>query len=105
MKYAIIETGGKQYRVEEGESILIERLPGQMVGQQVTFDRVLLLCQDGQTLIGRPYVNGAQVLAKVAEEVKGEKIKIFKYKRKKRQRRRMGHRQIYTRATIEEIQG
>ncbi len=104
-KYAIIETGGKQYRVEEGEPILIERVRGVQPGERVAFERVLLLAQDGQVKIGRPYLKGAKVVGTLLEERKGEKIRIFKYKPKKRQSLRRGHRQIYARALIEEIQG
>jgi large subunit ribosomal protein L21 len=104
-KYAIIETGGKQYRVEEGQPVIVERLPGPRVGDRVIFDRVLLIREDGDLKIGQPYLEGAQVVGTLAEEFKGEKIKIFKYKPKKRYRRRRGHRQLHAKAIIEEIRG
>ncbi len=104
VKYAIIETGGKQYRVEEGQAVVIERLRDHKPGDPVTFDRVLLVRDGDEVKIGQPYVEGAAVRATIAEEFKGEKIRGFKYKPKKRYRRRYGHRQRYMRAQIEEIQ-
>jgi len=105
-KYAIIETGGKQYRVEEGQPVITERLPDSQAGAKVAFDRVLVVSNtEGKTKIGQPYVKGAKVTGTIAEEFKGEKIKVFKYKRKTRQARRRGHRQIYTKTLIQEIKG
>lgn len=104
-KYAIIETGGKQYRVEEGQPVITEQLPGSAAGSRVNFERVLLLSEEGKTKIGQPYVQGARVSGTVEGEFKGEKIKVFKYKRKKRQSRRRGHRQTYTKTLIQEIRG
>ncbi|OGF55159.1 MAG: 50S ribosomal protein L21 [Candidatus Fraserbacteria bacterium RBG_16_55_9] len=104
-KYAIIETGGKQYRVEEGQPVITERLPDSQAGSKVAFDRVLVIGAEGKTKIGQPYVKGAKVSGTVAAEFKGEKIKVFKYKRKTRQARRRGHRQIYTKTLIQEIRG
>lgn len=104
-KYAIIETGGKQYRVEEGQPVITERLPGSSAGSKVNFDRVLVLSKEDKTKIGQPYVKGARVSGIVEGEFKGEKIKVFKYKRKTRQSRRRGHRQIYTKTLIQEIRG
>ena len=104
-KYAIIETGGKQYRVEEGHEVITERLPEAKAGSKITFDHVLVVGAEGKTKIGQPYVKGARVTGTVDEEFKGEKIKVFKYKRKKRQSRRRGHRQIYTKTLIQEIRG
>jgi len=102
-KYAIIETGGKQYRVEEGSAVLIERLPDRRPGERVEFDRVLLVRDGSEVKVGTPYVEGAAVVAEIAEELKGEKIRVFKHKPKKRYRRRQGHRQIYMKALIQEI--
>jgi large subunit ribosomal protein L21 len=104
-KYAIIETGGKQYRVEEGQPVITERLPGSQAGARIAFDHVLVIGSDGKTKIGQPYVKGARVTGTVETELKGEKIKVFKYKRKKRQSRRRGHRQIYAKTLIQEIKG
>lgn len=104
-KYAIVETGGKQYRVEEGEPVVTERLKGCRAGEEVVFDRVLLVRDGNETKIGQPYVDGAQVVGTIAEEFKGKKIRVLKYKPKKRYRRRQGHRQRCTETLIREIQG
>jgi large subunit ribosomal protein L21 len=102
-KYAIIETGGKQYRVEEKDSIVIERVVDHAAGDQVVFDRVLMV-RDGENVqIGQPFLDGAKVVGTIAEEFRGPKIKVFNYKPKKRSSRRMGHRQTYIKAQIEEI--
>lgn len=103
--YAIIETGGKQYRVEEGEELLIERLPAVQPGERVEFDKVLLISDDGSVKVGTPYLEEARVVGQIEEELKGKKITVFTYKPKKRYRRKLGHRQRYMRALIEEIQG
>lgn len=100
--YAIIETGGKQYRVSVGDSLAIEKLPVE-VGSDVTFDRVLMVGGDGATKVGTPLVDGASVQAKVDAQFRGEKIIVFKYKPKKRYRRRTGHRQALTRVSITAI--
>lgn len=97
--YAIVETGGKQYRVSVGDSLAVERLAVE-AGTDVTFDRVLLLGGDGATRVGTPTVGGASVTARVEDQFRGEKIIVFKYKAKKRYRRRIGHRQSLTRLTI-----
>ena len=103
-KYAVIETGGKQYRVSEGDKITVERLAVD-AGSDVTIDRVLLLGGDGSTRIGTPVVEGASVTATVTEHNRGKKIEVFKYKAKKRYRRHTGHRQEQTRLTITGING
>ncbi len=103
--YAIIETGGKQYRIAEGEKLLIERLPHVQPGEVVEFEKVLLISADGEVKIGTPYLEKAKVRGRIEEEVKGEKIAVFTYKPKKRYRRKIGHRQRYVRASIEEING
>ncbi len=102
--YAIIETGGKQYRVSVGDRISVERLPAE-AGSEITIDRVLLLGGDGATRVGTPVVPGAAVTAAVDEHYRGEKIIVFKYKAKKRYRRRTGHRQNLTHLTITGITG
>lgn len=97
--YAVIETGGKQYRVAEGDKITIERLHAD-AGSDVTFDRVLLIGGDGQTRIGTPVVEGATVTGTIDEHKRGKKIEVFKYKPKDRYRRHTGHRQELTCVTI-----
>ena len=101
--YAVVETGGKQYRAAPGELIDVERLPVE-VGEQVTLDQVLLIA-DGETVtVGQPTVAGAQVVATVMAQRKGRKVIFFHYVPKKRQRKKVGHRQYYTRLRIEAIQ-
>lgn len=100
--YAIIETGGKQYRVKVGDRISVERLSVEG-GDAITLDRVLLLGGDGSTRVGAPLVDGATVTANVDDHYRGEKIVIFKYKPKKRYRKRLGHRQELTHLTITAI--
>ena len=97
--YAIIKTGGKQYRVQEGDSIFVEKLVAD-VDSEVVFDQVLAVVNDGDVKVGAPVVEGAKVTAKVLEQGKQKKIRIFKYKAKSNYRRRMGHRQPYTKVTI-----
>ena len=102
--YAIIETGGKQLRVGQGDVVRVEKLAAE-VGQTVTFDRVLALSQeDGQLVVGKPVVTGARAVGKVLAQAKGPKILVFKYKSKVNYRRRQGHRQPYTRVQIEKIE-
>jgi large subunit ribosomal protein L21 len=100
--YAIVETGGKQYRVKVGDRISVERLAVEG-GNAVTFDRVLLVGGDGGTRVGAPVVDGATVTANVDDHFRGEKIVVFKYKPKKRYRKRIGHRQELTHLTITAI--
>jgi large subunit ribosomal protein L21 len=97
--YAIIETGGKQYRVAVGDSIAIEKLPVE-TGAEVTFERVLMVGGDGSSRVGTPLVSGASVVGRVDAQSRGPKIIVFKYKPKKRYRRRTGHRQALTRVAI-----
>jgi len=97
--YAVIQTGGKQYRVAAGEKLKIERIAGE-VGQEITLDRVLLVA-DGEALtMGAPLVAGARVKAKVLKHGRGEKVRIFKLNRRKHYRRTQGHRQNYTEIEI-----
>ena len=101
--YAIIETGGKQIRVEEGATIFVEKLAANE-GDAVVFDKVLLVGGE-ETKVGAPYVEGAKVNAKVEKQGKGKKITIIKYKPKKGStRRKHGHRQPYTKVVIESIE-
>jgi large subunit ribosomal protein L21 len=97
--YAIIETGGKQYRVRVGDRISVERLPAEE-SDEITIDRVLLLGGDGDVKVGTPVVDGATVTAKIDDHFRGEKLHVFKYKPKKRYRRKIGHRQALTHLTI-----
>ncbi len=100
--YAIIETGGKQYRVSVGDSLSIEKLPLEP-GSDVTFERVLMTGGGGLVRVGAPLVDGASVQGQVQDQYRGEKIIVFKYKAKKRYRRRTGHRQSLTRVAITAI--
>lgn len=100
--YAIIETGGKQYKVEEGAVLFIEKLAGNE-GESVTFDKVLLVSKDGKVTAGAPTVAGATVTGKVEKHGKGKKIIVYKYKAKKNYRRKQGHRQPFTKVVIEKI--
>lgn len=100
--YAIVESGGKQYRVAEGEVIDVEKL-SVPEGEKVSLDRVLMVADGGDVRVGTPLVEGARVEATVLDHGKGRKIRIFKYKPKIRYRRRAGHRQPYTRLRIERI--
>lgn len=99
--YAVIETGGKQYRVEVNDTLYVEKLEVNE-GDIVTFDKVLVL--GGDTLkVGTPYVEGAKVTAKVEKNGKGKKINVFTYRSKKGSKRALGHRQPYTKVVIETI--
>lgn len=100
--YAIIETGGKQYRVSEGQTIDVERLEVAQ-GSTVELDKVLLIGRDEKVTAGNPTVSGAKVVATAAGEVKGKKVIVFKYKPKIRYHKKTGHRQVYTRLTVNEI--
>lgn len=100
--YAVVKTGGKQYRVSPGDSIDVEKLPYE-VGQQVELDEVLLVANGSGAKIGRPLVEGAKVKATVTRQAKGRKVIIFKIRSSKRYRRRKGHRQHFTRLRIDEI--
>ena len=101
-KNAIIETGGKQYKVKEGDVIFIELLSSED-GEKVTFDNVLAVFDKKNTKIGSPYVEGASVEATVVKSGKARKILVFKMKRRKGYRRKQGHRQPYTKVKIEKI--
>jgi len=101
--YAIIKTGGKQYKVAEGEVIYVEKLDAE-AGDAVTFDEVLAVVADGDVKVGKPVVEGAKVTGKVEAQGKEKKILVFKYKAKSNYRRRQGHRQPYTKVVIEKIE-
>ena len=103
--YAIVETGGKQYRAEVGETLQVELL-GEETGAAVEFDKVLLVRDDGGTRVGTPYVDGAVVKAEVtAGDAKGKKITVFKMKRRKGYRLKRGHRQRYSEVRVTAIEG
>ncbi|MDC3415663.1 50S ribosomal protein L21 [Aquibacillus salsiterrae] len=99
--YAIIETGGKQVKVEEGQAIFVEKVNGES-GDSVTFDKVLFV-GGNDTKVGVPYVEGATVTAKVEKQGRGKKVSVVKFKAKKNYHRKQGHRQPYTKLTIEKI--
>ena len=101
--YAVIETGGKQYRVAQGEQVEVERLDG-TVGSRVEFDRVLMVRTDQEIVVGHPVVEKAKVVGEVLSQDRGDKIIVFKKKRRKNYRRTRGHRQSFTRIKIVEIQ-
>ena len=101
--YAVIETGGKQYRVQEGDIITIEKIKAE-VGETVAFDKVLVLSDGNDVKVGTPYLDAA-VTGSVVEHGKGQKVIIFKYKAKKDYRKKQGHRQPYTMVKIESLTG
>ena len=101
--YAVIKTGGKQYRVAEGDVLNVEKLNAE-AGSEIAFDEVLTVVNDADVKIGQPVVEGAKVTAKVVEQGKGEKILVFKYKAKSNYRKRQGHRQPFTKVEISKIE-
>ncbi|AOZ91902.1 50S ribosomal protein L21 [Paenibacillus crassostreae] len=101
--YAIIETGGKQYKVQEGDVLFIEKLHAED-GEKVTFNRVLAVCDDNGLVAGTPLLSGATVAATVEKHGKGHKVVVYKYKPKKNYHKKQGHRQPYTKVTIGKIQ-
>jgi large subunit ribosomal protein L21 len=103
MKFVIIEQGGKQFRVAEGETIEVDRLPNEE-GEALTLEDILLSVDDEEITIGTPHIKGAKVQAKVLDHFKGRKILVFKYRPKQRYRVKSGHRQQYTRLLIESIE-
>ena len=100
--YAVIKTGGKQYRVQQGDVIFVEKLNAQ-ADEAVTFDEVLLVGDAEQSKVGTPVVEGAKVQGKVLAQVKSKKIVVYKYKAKKNERKKQGHRQPYTKVEITAI--
>ena len=100
--YAVVHTGGKQYRVEPGQIFRVEKLPGE-VGSTMTFDKVLLF-SDGENLqIGQPVLENITVTGRIIEQDRANKILVFKYKRRKRYRRKQGHRQYFTSVKVESM--
>lgn len=102
--YAVIQTGGKQYRVQQGDVIYVEKIDAQ-ADETVTFDKVLLVGEGEDVKVGAPSVDGAKVEGKVLGQVKGQKIVVYKYKAKKNERRKQGHRQPYTKVEITAVVG
>jgi large subunit ribosomal protein L21 len=100
--YAVLETGGKQYRVAPGDVVEVDRLEAE-AGKPVNFDRVLLIANDGQTTVGAPLVAKATITADIIEHIRGEKKVAFKMKRRKGYHKTIGHRQELTRIKINEI--
>ena len=101
--YAVVATGGKQYRVQEGDTLRIEKIPGD-VGAEVAFDRVLMVSDGDDVKVGKPVLENAVVSGTIVEQGKGRKILVFKYKRRKRYRRKQGHRQLFTAVKIGTIE-
>lgn len=100
--YAVIETGGKQYQVKEGDELFIEKLSAE-ADEKVSFDKVMAIGNDGSMTVGAPYVEGASVAATVIKNGKGKKITVFIYKPKKGEKTKQGHRQPYTKVRIDAI--
>jgi len=100
--YAIVETGGKQYRVEPNEVMAVEKLAAQP-GETIELDRVALIEQDGKVTVGAPWVGGAKVICRVLGHGRDRKIEVFTYKAKENYKRTLGHRQPYTRVRVEQI--
>lgn len=100
--YAIIQNGGKQYKVEVGDTIRTEKIDSK-VGEKIELKDVLLIRDEDRVLIGKPYLSGAKVIAEISEQRRGKKIVIGKFKRRKGYRRKAGHRQEYTKLLIKEI--
>lgn len=102
--YAIIKTGGKQHKVQEGDIVHIEKL-AEEVGNQVEFNEVLLVANGSDVKVGAPVIDAAKVTAEVVEQFRGEKVKIIKFKRRKHHMKRQGHRQYLTAVKITKIEG
>jgi large subunit ribosomal protein L21 len=100
--YAVVNTGGKQYKVQQGEILRVEKIPGD-VGSPVTFDRVLMFSDGENVSIGQPELDNIAVEGHIVEQGKAKKIIVFKYKRRKRYRRKQGHRQAFTAVQIDNI--
>jgi len=101
--YAVIETGGKQYKVQEGDVLQVELLHAE-AGETVEINKVLMVNKDGELNVGAPYIDGAKVTLKVEENGKAKKVVVFKFKAKKNYRRKKGHRQPFTKVVVEKIE-
>lgn len=102
--YAVLKTGGKQYRVQEGDVIFVEKLNAEVDGTVELTEVLAVSKENGELVVGKPVVEGAKVVAKVADQGKAKKVLVFKYKAKKDYRRKQGHRQPYTKLVIEKIE-
>jgi large subunit ribosomal protein L21 len=102
--YAVVRTGGKQVRIQPGQVVRVEKLDG-AVGDAVELSEVLMVAGEGSARVGTPLVEGARVLATIAEQGRGPKVRLFKLKRRKGYRRKQGHRQAYTALKVESIEG
>ncbi len=102
--YAVIRTGGKQHRIEPGQSIRVEKLAGE-VGDSIELDEVLMVGGEGEARVGQPLVAGVKAIGTITDQGRGQKIKVFKMKRRKNYRRLQGHRQDYTEIRVEKIEG
>lgn len=100
--YAVIQTGGKQFRVEQGSNILVEKLPAK-VGEEIVLDKVLIIGDGEKATIGRPHIDGARVIAEVIEQSRAKKVLVFKKRPKKGYKKMQGHRQYQTELRIKEI--
>jgi len=101
--YAVVQTGGKQYKVKAGDILRVEKMTGE-IGNPVTFDKVLMFSDGDNTIIGTPMLESVIVKGHIVEQDKSKKILVFKYKRRKRYRRKQGHRQAYTAVKIDQIE-
>ena len=102
--YAVISSGGKQYKVQEGKILTVEKIAGE-VGKSVSFDRVLMFSDGEKVTVGTPLLKNISVNGRIVEQGKNKKVLVFKYKRRKRYRRKQGHRQQYTAVKIDTIKG
>ncbi len=100
--YAVIETGGKQYKVQPGDTVVVEKLPG-VTGDHIQFDQVLLLSDEENVAVGRPRIQGAHVTGQIVEQGRDDKVIVYKFKRRKNYRRKYGHRQSFTAVKIDEV--
>ena len=103
MKFAIIETGGKQYRIEAGQPLRVEKLGEMEAGKSIVFDKVLLTSEDGKVEIGAPYIEGATVECDFVENGREKKVIVIKYKQKSRYFKKRGHRQPFTAVTVKKV--
>lgn len=100
--YAVVKTGGKEYRVSKGDLIRVEKLEGK-VGDQITLKDVLMVCQEGQVQVGNPHLTHAVITGEIVQEIKGKKVLTYKMKKRKNYRRFKGHRQTYTYLKVNDI--